>query len=288
LGLFCLAAGQSLLFASLLKGSLLQHLLALLLSLLLELGELLLTSLIANALLLLLTGCSLFGLAKFTLLFFTLTLLTKTSIPDLLLALGNLLLKLSLGITTALLKLITTTLVQGVTELLVLRHQAAKSVLELHTLLMLDLSILKFLSLNSVVDLAVFFDLLGVVLGQLLGFLLAEGTFKMIETLACYAKALVNVVLLTFKLSQLHSTQSVAIKVVKILQIDVDSLVTNVEFCDLLLEFLLTDAVTLSLEALGFAFLLLIRKSHILSLLKSLLTKSLLASILLFLLGLDF
>ncbi|KAI6755042.1 hypothetical protein HG531_004148 [Fusarium graminearum] len=270
LGLLGLATCQCFIFTSLLKGSLLESLLTLLLSLFLELSKLFLASLITDALLLLLAGGTFFGLLKLTLLLLALTLLAETSVADLLLTLGDLLLKFSLSVAAALLELVTATLMQRVTELLILRHQSAESVLELNALLMFLLRLLKLLGLHLVIDLAIFLNLLGVILGQLLGFLLTESTFKMIEALTSDAETLVNVVLLTLQLGKLHST-----------------LVTHLEIGDLLLELLLTDTVTLGLKSLGLTLLLLILESQILSLLQSLVTKSLLASILLLLLGLN-
>jgi hypothetical protein len=282
-----LATSQRLFLASLLKGSLLQHLLTLLFSLLLELGELLLACLLPTALLFLLAGRLLLGLAELALLLLTLALLAETSVANLLLTDGNLLLEFSLSITAALLKLITTTLMERVAEGLVLGHQAAKPVLELDTLLVLLLCILEGLGLDLLIDGAVLLDLLGMVLVQLLGLLLTEGTFKMVESLASDAKTLVDIVLLPLQLGQLHGTKTVAVKVVEILKVDVNSLIAHLEISDLLLELLLANTVTLSLETLGFTLLLLGSKSLVLGLLQSLLAESLLASILLLLASLD-
>lgn len=159
--------------------------------------------------------------------------------------------------------------------------------LELNTLLVLLLCVLEGLGLDLLIDGAVLLDLLVMILVQLLDLLLTEGTFKMVESLAGDAKTLIDIVLLPLQLGQLHGTETVAVKVVEILKVDVDSLITHLEVSNLLLELLLTNTVMLSLETLGFTLLLLCGESLVLGLLESLLAESLLASILLLLASLD-
>jgi len=146
-----------------LQGCLLQHLLSLLLALLLELGQLGLSGLVALALLLLLAGGALLSLAELALLLLAFPLLPQLAVAVLLLASGNLLLQLALRILAALLELVAAALVEIAPELFIEGNQAAEAVLELDALLVLLLCLLKRLGRDLFVDCAILLNLRGVV-----------------------------------------------------------------------------------------------------------------------------
>ncbi|KAH8716090.1 hypothetical protein HC256_004871 [Beauveria bassiana] len=282
-----LAASESLLFAALLKGCLLKHLLALLVALLLELGELGLAGLLALALLLFLASGILLGFAQFSLLLFAFTLLAQLAIAEFLLAKGDLLLKLLLGITATLLEFVTAALMQVLLEGFIGRDQSGQAVLELDVGLVQLLGILELLGGVLIIDGTIMLALLLVVLGHLLGFLLAVGTLQMIDTLASDSELFLDVMLFTLKLAQLNFTETVCVQVVNITQVNVETLAVHFEFLDLLLDLGPANLVALLFEASGLTFSLVILQTLVLGLLESLLLQTLLAGILLVLAGLS-
>jgi hypothetical protein len=88
-------------------------------------------------------------------------------------------------------------------------------------------------------------------------------------------------------LSKFHCTKTVAIEVVKIVNVDINGLGTNLEIGDLFLELLFPDAIQLSLEALIFSVFLFLCKTLIFGLLDLSSSDTLSSSILLFFPGLD-
>ncbi|GKT43894.1 uncharacterized protein ColSpa_04075 [Colletotrichum spaethianum] len=275
-----LTTGESLLLASRLEGSLLQAFLALLLALLLEALHLGSLGLGALLLLLLFLGGTLLGLAQDSLLLLALALLAELALAVLLLAGSNLLLQLPLGVSAALLELVAATLVEVGAERLVLGHETGKAVLELDALLVLDLGLLQRLGLDSLVRGAVLLNLLLVVFAQLLGLFLSERTLQVVNTLPDDAELLVDIVLLALELLQLDCVDRAGVKIVEVLQVQVDSLGANLEVGNLLLQLLLTDPVALGLHTLFLALLLLGSETLVLGLLEQLLAETLLAGVL--------
>lgn len=269
------------------QGSLLEHLLAFIVALLLELSKLGLTGLFTNALFLLLTGSTLLGLTEFPFMLLALSLLAELAVTDLLLAERDLLLELTLGVAAALLKLVTTALMKVLSEGLIYGHKSGKTVLKLDIGLVKLLSVLETLSSVLLINGTVAFDLLSIVVCHLLAFLLAVGTLQVVEALASDAELLVNIILLTLKLGELHGTQTVAVQVVNVVQVNVESLVAHLKVSNLFLNLLLADAIMLGLDALGFTLGLLLSESLVFSFLKGLLLEALLAGILLLLAGLE-
>ena len=278
-----LAPGHGLLLALLLAGSNLAQLLALLLLLLLEALELLPASLQTLPLFLLLPGGALLGLAELTLTLLTLALLTDPLLAGLLAAGVDLLLHLTLGITAALLELITATLVQVRPERLVEGHEASKTVLELNISLVLKLSLLESLGLGTLVGSEIALALLGVVFGELLSLLLPEGTLEMVKTLAGDTELLGDAVLLTLELLELDHADLAAVKGLDILTLEL----LELHVLEQSLNLLPLDLLTLVGKTLGLAELLLLSKTSGLSLLEGLLLEKLLAGILLLLLGMS-
>ena len=178
------------------------------------------------------------------------------------------LLQLPLGITTALLEFIMSPLNDVFAVALIAVDQSTQSVLELNILLVLSLGFFQSLSLCLLISFQVSFTLLSIVFWQFLGFLLSESSLKMVDSLASDSEFLIDVVLLTLKLGKLHSTETIGIKVVQVIDINVNSLGTNLEIGDLLLEFLFPYPVQLSLQTLLFTFLLFQLETVILSFLE--------------------
>lgn len=221
-----------------------------------------------------------------SLLFLALLLLAAAALLDFLDTLLLLSLEVALGGLATLLELLVALLGNLSAEVAELGNETAQTVLEGNGLGVLLLGLAQFLGDVLLVKLSVEL-LLGIVIGgNVLEFLATEGTLQVVDTLSSGADTVVQLVLLLLKLSQLHGTQAVGIKLVKVDLTDVNTLNTSLELLKLLLELLLANAVLLILNTLELTVTLLIGQTLLLGILELLGTDTL-AGLLLALLALQ-
>src|SRR5579862_4122808 len=94
----------------------------------------------------------------------------------------------------------------------------------------------------------------------------------MIYALPGNSQSLTKLVLFLLELRKLYGPQTVTVEFTKIHITDIEPLESTLEVVELLLQFLLTDAILLSLDTFSFALLLFIGQALTLSFLKLLST----------------